>query len=275
MAFKTPIPPGGPREMTAEESSRYETALEEQDAETQVEAEKQRQFEASEGERFGEPWAGYTDKAVEAIMGAGMVAISAPEGMPFQNLTPSQRMDYLWRSIGGDAATAQRQVRGKAEVGRSLPASQEVTNIRAQARAARGPSPAPVELGGSTLSGVAAPLILSAPVISFVAGEREGTFAETQTLEGQIGALARFSKGPLGTDDLNESALKRLSDDPASMQKLRDQGYITSEVVDEASRRQEKSLMTKEYRAYLMQKYHTETDPIIKSQYLQMVKEAE
>jgi len=166
-----------------------------------------------------------------------------------------------------------RQNRMGQEVVRS---AREAANLKAQAQAARQVGAEPGLVAESAVLGSAAmAALLSAPVIHFVAGEGRGSFADTQTLEGQVGALARFNEGPLGVDGLNDEALQRLADDPETVKKLKESRYITDDVVDEVYRRREKSVVGADYRDYLLQKYHTETDPIMKEQYQQMLEDAD
>ena len=332
--FTTPVPPGGPRALTAEEKAAHAGALEEGGAEEISDAEEVRQFEESELEKTGEPWSGYMDTAVDSILAAGAVAAAAPEGMPYNKLTAPQRADYLWRSLTGQAGAAQREVgravdrdvahraatdryrgdyyrrladdpqtKGKAaqratqkamDGGRysSRPSysgpgfprqnrmgpdvvrsAQEAANLKTQTHTARQikPAPGPAVTGTTAMAAILA----SAAPAHFIAGEGRGSFADTQTLEGQVGALARFNEGPLGVDGLNDKALNELARDPEAVKKLKEANYIKDEVIDEIYHRREKSMMTEEYRRHLMQKYHTETDPIMKEQYLQMVRDAE
>lgn len=344
--FKTPTPPGGPRPLTSEEQTAYSGALKEGDAEGISRREEVRQFEEAEEGGSSEPWRGYADSAMQALWGAGLVAPLAPGGMPFRELTVPQRADYLWRSLTGQAGTAQRAVvrgiegdlgklaaaedaydrrlskklgrktweqlrndpkyisdkakylreygpRGRIRLypdnvgvsttpgtrepsSKTLSSAREAANLKAQAQAARQVGAEPGLAAESAVLGSAAmAALLSAPVIHFVAGEGRGSFADTQTLEGQVGALARFNEGPLGVDGLNDEALQRLADDPETVKKLKESRYITDDVVDEVYRRREKSVVGADYRDYLLQKYHTETDPIMKEQYQQMLEDAD
>ena len=190
-------------------------------------------FESAKTGRLGQAMRDYANTSTLGMLpSAGVTAALAPNALP--QFTEPVR-DRYWRSDVGRANTMPVRT-GRVPISATL---RSLANARAIARET---SKKVVPLGagagvaaagaGALGAALAAPALMAAPAY-FVGGDGPGSFAETQTLKGQIDALARYKGGPLDIRDLKPEVFEELAVEQGVAAALIQSGALSDESIEE------------------------------------------